>query len=108
VGSEDVAVIEDVIFSISSYNAGATNLKCEGTVKNIGTETILSPWYVEGHFYFDSTLTLKLGGAREIINISLEVGMTTFWQLEFSADDVDESLYPHFKVAQMRAYHENN
>lgn len=108
VGSEDVNVIEDVVFSISSYTAGTSSLKCKGTVKNVGAETILPPWYVEGHFYSDSTLTLKLGGARDKITISLEVGTTTYWSLEFSAEDIDESLYPNFKVSQLRAYYENN
>lgn len=104
VGSEDVDEIDDVIFTITSYTPYSTRLEGKGTVRNNGTQTIYPTWYVEGHFYSDSTLAFKLGGDRQEKNVSLEPGITMNWTLSFSSEDIDESQYPDFKIAQLRAY----
>ncbi len=108
VGSENVDEIEDVIFTITSYTVYSTKLEGKGTVKNTGSSTIYPSWYIEGHFYSDSTLSFKLGGDRQVKTVSLEPGTTMSWTLEFSSNDIDESLYPNFKIAQLRAYKEKD
>ncbi len=107
VGSENVDEIEDVIFTITSYTAYSSKLEGRGTVRNTGSSTIYPSWYIEGHFYSDSTLSFKLGGDRQVKTISLEPGITTSWTLEFSSGDIDESQYPNFKIAKIRAYLDN-
>lgn len=108
VGSDDVDEIENVIFSITSYTTYSSKLEGKGTVKNIGSNTIYPPWYVEGHFYSDSTLSFKLGGDRQQKTVSLEPGTTINWTLELSSEDIDESQYPNFKISQLKAYLEKD
>jgi len=106
VGDQNVDDISHVIFSVTSYTPSSTRLEGRGTMKNIGSRTIFPPWFIEGHFYSDSTLSLKLGGDRQEKTISLEPGTTINWTLVLSSGNIDESLYPNFKISQLRAYRE--
>ncbi|RKY90360.1 MAG: hypothetical protein DRQ01_09300, partial [Ignavibacteriae bacterium] len=76
-----------------------------GTVKNTGSADITPPWYIEGQFYADSTLTLKLGGDNTRITVPLEPGVQTLWSLTFSDPNIAEGDYPNFRVSNMRAYY---
>ena len=75
--------------------------------KNALQYTIYPTWYIEGHFYADSTLAFKLGGDRQQKSISLEPGTSLSWSLEYKSYEEDLSQYPHFRVSQLRAYQEH-
>ena len=97
--------INNVSFTITELEVFSNSLKVSGTVKNTGSADITPPWYIEGQFYADSTLTLKLGGDNSRINIPLEPGVKTLWSLTFSDPNIAEGDYPHFRVSNMRAYY---
>ncbi len=100
VGSENIDKIEDVILTITSYTVYSSKLNGRGTIKNIGPRTIFPPWFIEGYFYSDSTLSLKLGGDRQEKTISLESGTAIDWTLVLFSGNIDESLYPNFTISQ--------
>jgi len=108
VGSNNVVELDDVIFTITEYIVeDSTHLNAKGTAKNTGSNTIYPTWYIEGHFYADSTLAFKLGGDRQQKSISLEPGTSLSWSLEYKSYEEDLSQYPHFRVSQLRAYQEH-
>lgn len=97
--------INNVSFIITELEVFSNSLKVSGTVKNTGSANITPPWYVEGQFYADSTLTLKLGGDNTRITVPLEPGVQTLWSLTFSDPNIAEGDYPNFRVSNMRAYY---
>ena len=99
--------INNVTFYVTQLEATSSSLKATGTVKNTGTKTITSPWYVETQFYADSTYSLKLGGNRTRIDVPLEAGVQTVWSITFSDPDIAEGNYPNFRVSNSRAYYSN-
>jgi len=106
VGSDEgVTKINNVSFTITGLETSSSSLKATGTVKNTGSSKITSPWYIEGQFYADSTLSLKLGGDNTQIGVPLETGLQTIWTLEFSSPDVSEGNYPNFRVSNLRAFY---
>ena len=106
VGSDQgITVINNVSFTITEREVSSNSLKASGTVKNTGSIKITSPWYIEGQFYADSTLTLKLGGNNTRISVPLETGVETIWTLEFSSSNISEGNYPNFRVSNMRAFY---
>ncbi|MBL7012821.1 MAG: hypothetical protein ISR83_00235 [Candidatus Marinimicrobia bacterium] len=108
VGSNNVIELENVIFTITEYSVeDSTRLNAKGTAKNTGPNTIYPTWYIEGHFYTDSTLAFKLGGDRQQKSISLEPGASLSWSLEYKSYEEGLSQYPKFRVSQLRAYQEH-
>ena len=106
VGSDEgITVINNVSFTITELETSSSSLKASGTVKNTGSSKITSPWYIEGQFYADSTLSLKLGGDNTQIGVPLETGVATIWTLEFSNPDISEGNYPNFRVSNLRAFY---
>ena len=106
VGSEvGVTVINHVFFTNSGLETSSSSLIASGTVKNTGSSKITPTWYIEGQFYADSTLTLKLGGDNTRITVPLEPGVQTLWSLTFSDPNIAEGDYPNFRVSNMRAYY---
>jgi len=99
--------INNVNFIITELEVTSSSLKASGTVKNTGTNTITSPWYIEAQFYADSTYSLKLGGNRTQIGVPLETGVQTIWSITFSDPDIAEGDYPNFRVSNFRAYYNN-
>ncbi len=99
--------INNVSFTITELEVSSSSLKASGTVKNTGSSTITSPWYVEVQFYADSTLSLKLGGNRTQIGVPLESGVQTIWTITFSDPNIAEGDYPNFRVSNFRAYYIN-
>ncbi len=97
--------INNVSFIITELEVFSNSLKASGTVKNTGSANITPPWYIEGQFYADSTLTLKLGGDNTRITVPLEPGVQTLWSLTFSDPNIAEGDYPNFRVSSMRAYY---
>ena len=74
-------------------------------VKNTGSNTITAHWFVEGQFYSDNTYTLLLGGDVTTINLPLNPGVETLWNLELSDPDIAEGNYPNFAVKDLVAYY---
>lgn len=106
VGSDEGnTVINNVSFTVTQLEASSSSLKATGTVKNTGSSKITSPWYVEGQFYADSTLSLKLGGNNTRIGVPLESGIETIWTITFSDPNIAEGDYPNFRVSNLRAYY---
>ena len=94
-----------VTFTITSQQVTSTKLSVSGKVKNTGSSTITSYWYVEGQFYADNTYTLLLGGDVTTMNIPLNPGVETLWNLELSDPDIAEGNYPNFALKDLVAYY---
>ncbi len=106
-GSDDVAVIKTVEFTITEKTNMGTALFVKGTVKNTGKKNITPVWYVEADFYTDDSYSFKLGGDNNRLNYSLAKGESTSFQLKFSSSKYDESQYQNFAVKNLRAYYTN-
>ena len=94
-----------VTFTITSQLVTSTRLSVSGKVKNTGSSTITAYWYIEGQFYADNTYTLLLGGDVTTINLPLNPGVETLWNLELSDPDIAEGNYPNFAVDDLVAYY---
>jgi hypothetical protein len=105
VGDPGVPVITNVSFKITALNVSSDRLSASGTVRNNSSVKITPPWNIEGQFYADSTLTLKLGGDVTRISVPLERGVETLWTLDFSSQNISEGNYPNFRVSGLRAYY---
>lgn len=103
-GDQDVDVINDMTFTLTSKTFTSTTLTVIGTVTNNSSSTVYPDWYVEGDFYADSTFALKLGGDNYKMTYTLAPGETASWQLKFSSDLYTESDYPHFGIKNFRAF----
>ena len=99
--------INNVSFTVTELEVTSSSLTATGTVKNTGSKTITSPWYIEAQFYTDSTYSIKLGGNRTQIGVPLESGLQTIWIITFSDPDIAEGDYPNFRVSSFRAYYNN-
>ena len=85
-------------------NVTSTALIVQGSVINLGTTKVSSPWYIEGMFYSDSNFTTILGGASQTVNVPLESGVNYNWTLSFSSSDILESEYESFGFRNLRGY----
>lgn len=94
-----------VTFTVTSQHVTSTKLSVSGKVKNTGSSTITAYWYVEGQFYADHTFSLLLGGDVTTINLPLNPGVETLWNLELSDPDIAEGNYPNFAVKDLVAYY---
>ncbi|MGB5849611.1 MAG: hypothetical protein WBH40_14050 [Ignavibacteriaceae bacterium] len=94
-----------VSFTITSQLVTSTKLSVSGRVKNIGSNTITAYWYIEGQFYADNTYSLLLGGDVTTINLPLNPGVETLWNLELSDPEIAEGNYPNFAVRDLVAYY---
>jgi hypothetical protein len=106
VGDPGVPVISNVSFKITALDVSSDKLTASGTARNNSSVRITPPWNIEGQFYADSTLTLKLGGDVTRITVPLENGVETLWTLQFSSSNISEGNYPNFRVSGMRAYYD--
>ncbi len=108
-GSSKDTQINNLEFTIdSTYVQGSpAALVVQGKVKNKGTTTISSPWYVEAAFFTDSTLTTKLGGNNAQILVALSPNQQTFWKVQFSSSNVNVLSYSNFKVSEIRGIYKN-
>lgn len=108
VGSSNDTQINGVTFTIDTTYMDATGsgqLVARGRVK--ASVNINPPWYVEGQFYSDSTMSTKLGGANTQIGVPLSPGQSTFWTIHFYTSAVDVRQFPGFKVGDLRAIYKN-
>jgi hypothetical protein len=108
VGSGNDTQISGVTFSIDTTYVDASGqgqLVARGLVKT--TTNIVAPWYVEGQFYTDSTLSIKLGGNDTEIGVPLSPGQSTFWTIYFYTSTVDVRQYPNFRIGDLRAIYKN-
>ncbi len=94
-----------VTFTITSQLVTSTRLSVSGKVKNTGSSTITAYWYIEGQFYADNTYALLLGGDVTTINLPLNPGVETLWNLELSDPDIAEGNYPNFALKDLVAYY---
>jgi hypothetical protein len=94
-----------VTFTVTSQQVTSTKLSVSGKVKNTGSSTITAYWYVEGQFYADNTYSLLLGGDVTTINLPLNPGVETLWNLELSDPDIAEGNYPNFAIKDLVAYY---
>src|SRR5512135_3128621 len=62
VGSPQDTQIPNTTVTVDTTYTSGSSLYASGKVKNSGSSSITTPWYVECQFYTDSTFTLKLGG----------------------------------------------
>ena len=109
VGSNQDTEIKNTAFQVDTtyVQTSPAGMVARGKVKNQGTTTISSPWYVEAQFYTDSTYQTKLGGNDTQIGVPLSPGQQTFWTISFSSSNVDVRLYPKFRVREIRAIYKN-
>ena len=104
IGSDDVIELTNLELAIDEREVTSTALIVKGSVINIGTTKVSSPWYIEGMFYSDSNFTTILGGASQKINVPLESGVSYNWILSFSSSDLLESEYQNFGFRNLRGY----
>ena len=104
IGSNNVVELDDVVLTILATEAQPYHWEVSGIAVNTGDTTILAPWYIEAMFYSDNTYTETFGGGSDRINFSLEPGVTTYWTLTHSIENVIESNYPNFTIKDLRAY----
>ncbi len=102
VGSDQDVQINSLAFAITSTSLSGQTMYASGTVRNYGSTKVSSPWYVEGQFYADSTYALKLGGDNTQINVPLDPGQSTIWNLSFTLPQGSAQNYPAFKVRDLR------
>ncbi len=94
-----------VTFTVTSQQVTSTKLSVSGKVKNTGSSTITAHWFVEGQFYADNTYSLLLGGDVTTINLPLNPGVETLWNLELSDPNIAEGNYPNFAIKDLVAYY---
>ncbi len=94
-----------VTFTITSQLVTSNKLSVSGKVKNTGSSTITAYWYIEGQFYADNTYALLLGGDVTTINLPLNPGVETLWNLELSDPGIAEGNYPNFALKDLVAYY---
>ena len=104
IGSNNVSELDNVNLTITEMEAQTYRWKVSGTVVNTGDSTILAPWYIEAMFYSDSTFTTTFGGDNVRMNFPLESGVTSYWSLTHSSENVIEADYPNFTIKDLRAY----
>lgn len=104
VGSEDVQVLHGAEFQIDTTYTSNTRFYVEGKVTNGGNSTFYPYWYIEADFYENEYSNLKFGGSSTTMNYKLEPEEQTFFDLNFSSNNIIESEYPDFDVRNMRAY----
>ena len=73
--------IENVSFTIDTYESTNTTLIVNGTITNIGIDTIHAVWYIEALFYTDSTYQFVLGPSNTYKYYPLLPNTTTDWSL---------------------------
>ena len=104
IGSNNVSELDNVNLTVTEMEAQTYRWKVSGTVVNTGDSTILAPWYIEAMFYSDSTFTTTFGGDNVRMNFPLESGVTSYWSLTHSSENVIEADYPNFTIKDLRAY----
>ena len=104
IGSNNVSELDNVNLTVTEMEAQNSRWKVSGTVVNTGDSTILAPWYIEAMFYSDSTFTTTFGGDNDRINFNLESGVTSYWSLTHSSENVIEADFPKFTIKDLRAY----
>ena len=104
IGSNNVSELDNVNLTVTEMEAQNYRWKVSGTVVNTGDSTILAPWYIEAMFYSDSTFTTTFGGDNDRMNFNLEAGVTSYWNLTHSSENVIEADYPNFAIKDLRAY----
>ncbi len=104
VGSNQDTAIPNLSFTVDTtyLETSTSRLFAQGTVKNNGSSSVTSPWYVEAQFYTDATLRTKLGGSYTQIGVPLSRGQSTFWTINYSSSNVDVKNYPNFAVSDLR------
>jgi hypothetical protein len=107
VGTNQDTQINNVSFTVDTTYLQSSVLYAKGTVTNLGTTTIQSPWYVEAQFYTDSSYKLKMGGNYTRIGVPLEPYQSTFWSISFSTTTIDVNQYPNFRISDLRAVYKN-
>lgn len=103
-GLEDVDEFESVVFVVTSKEVIDNTFFVEGTVENNGTITFTPTWYMEAQFYTDQENSIKLGGAVDSFNFSLENGEAAQWSLRYSNSDQNLDNYQDFGIGNFRAY----
>ena len=108
VGPPPGSGIADVSFTVDTTYvdaSGSGQLVARGMVKT--TVNIVAPWYIEGQFYADSTMMVKLGGNDTQISFPLSPGQSTFWTIFFYTSSVDVRQFPDFRIGNLRAIYKN-
>ena len=114
IGSENNETIDNMPWSIGTtenpagYSYTNQSLQVTGMITNTGDTTILAPWSVEAEFYSDSTFTLILGGDQESFNVNLQSGVSRYWTLTYSPEEVTAPNYPNFAIDNFRAFISKN
>ena len=114
IGSENNETIYHVEWVLGTndnpagYSYTNETLQVTGMITNTGDTTILAPWSVEAEFYSDSTFTLILGGDQQSFNENLQSGVSRYWTLTCSPEEVTASHYPNFAIDNFRAFISKN
>jgi hypothetical protein len=104
VGTTQDTAIPSLSFTVDTtyLNGSAGKLIAKGIVKNNGNTSVSSPWYIEGQFYTNATLSTKLGGNYTQIGVPLSRGQPTFWTIDFSSSNMNVRDYPNFAISDLR------
>ena len=114
IGSKNNETIDHLDWSIGTtedsagYSYTNQSLQVTGMITNTGDTTILAPWSVEAEFYSDSTFTLILGGDQQSFNVNLQSGVSRYWTLTYSPEEVTAPNYPNFAIDNFRAFISKN
>ena len=112
-GSTIVGPGNDTQINGVTFTVDTTYLDASGSgrlvARGLATTTvnIVAPWYVEGQFYSDSTMTIKLGGNNIEIHVPLKPGQSTYWTIYFYTSAVDVKQFPDFRIGDLRAIYRN-
>ncbi len=108
VGSPTDTQISGVTVTVDSTYvdaSGSGRLVAQGMIKT--TVNVTAPWYVEGQFYTDSTMQVKLGGNDTQFSYPLSPGESTYWTIYFYTSSVDVRQFPDFRIGNLRAIYKN-
>ena len=103
VGSDNVFVLPNLVFTIQERVIADNALVARGTISNQGDTKYTPVWYVEAEFYRDDGFTYKLGGANQSISFTLAKGEETGWELKLRSYDFDVNQFPKFAIKNLRA-----
>ena len=107
IGSQDVLELDGAVFQIDSTYTSSSRFYVEGRITNQSTTTYHPHWYIEGEFFADENSNLIFGGSSTSFNYPLAPMNQTFFDLDFSSNNIIESEYPNFDVRNLRAYINN-
>ena len=101
-GYYELSYFDDVIFTIENKTGSTNWLKVEGTVTNIGTETIPNQFGIYCKYYSDSTLTHLCSSDNITLHFPFIQGETYNWTMRGSCNGL---LVPDWVITDLVVYY---